>query len=224
MRYLLTLLFLAALPVAAAQPYHLELEANPAAPFPYLGKFGTVELHVYRGGVRAEALWLNAMSRANAPTVTVANPLGRMYVDVPLRDISGIVAKLAGGKAGIEHAARPRVGSTMRGKVKGIDATRYRLLYGDNAWIDYWTTTSLGDNPQLRAIADQLVRGVSPGTADAARTIPGIPLYIELHFRRFDKLPLLTTKSLTLTADDEQDALTLGTLWVRASVLEKLWE
>jgi hypothetical protein len=222
----ITALLLAALSSFAAtpQPYHLELEANPAAPFPYLGKFGTVELHVYRGGVRAEALWLNAMSRNSAPGVTVANPLGRVYVDVPLRDIAGIITKLSGGKAGVERLARPYLGSTMRGKVKGIDATRYRLMYGANAWIDLWTTSALPDNPQLRSIADQLVRGVSPATADVARRIPGVPLYIELNFRRFEKLPLLTVKKLTMSADDEEDALTLGKLWVRNEVLEKLWE
>lgn len=228
MRRLLVLALFAfpllAAPAKAPQPYHLEMEANPAAPFPYLGKFGTVELHVYRGGVRAEALWLNAMSRSNAPTVTVANPLGRVYVDVPLRDIAGIVTKLSGGQVGVERTAKPTLGSTIRGKVKGIDATRYRLVYGANAWIDLWTTTALPDNPQLRAIADQLVRGVSPATADVAKKIPGIPLYIELNFRRFEKLPLLTVKKLTMTADDEEDALTLGKLWVRANVLEKLWE
>jgi hypothetical protein len=227
MRFVLvTTLLLAALSSFAAtpQPYHLELEANPAAPFPYLGKFGTVELHVYRGGVRAEALWLNAMSRNSAPSVIVANPLGRVYVDVPLRDIAGIVTKLSGGTAGVERLAKPYLDSTMRGKVKGIDATRYRLMYGANAWIDLWTTTALPDNPQLRAIADQLVRGVSPATADVAKRIPGLPLYIELNFRRFQKLPLLTVKKLTMSADDEEDALTLGKLWVRNEVLEKLWE
>ena len=77
-RLILALLLSAlALPALASTPYHLELEANPAAPFPWLGKFGSIELHVYRGGVRAEALWLNGMSRNGAPSVTVANPLGR---------------------------------------------------------------------------------------------------------------------------------------------------
>ena len=39
-----TMFFAAALVAAAsfaATPYHLELEANPAAPFPYFGRFGT---------------------------------------------------------------------------------------------------------------------------------------------------------------------------------------
>src|SRR4051812_46878622 len=73
-----------ALAQAAPPRYHLELEANPAAAFPYLSKFGTsIELHVYPSGVRAEALWLNSFSKNGAPAVTVANPLGRMYVDIP---------------------------------------------------------------------------------------------------------------------------------------------
>jgi len=30
--------------------YHLVLEANPTVPFPFLGRFGTVEIHVYPAG------------------------------------------------------------------------------------------------------------------------------------------------------------------------------
>jgi hypothetical protein len=223
---LLIVLLLSALPVFAQQPraYHLELEANPGAPFPYFGRFGKVDLHVYRGGVKADALWLDAMSRNGAKAVTVANPLGRMYVDVEVRDIAGIVAKLAGGKAGVERLAKPERGPSIKGKVKGIDATRHRLVYGPNAYIDYWTTATIPENPQLRAVVQELVRGVSPGTADVAKTISGTPLYIELNFRRFEKVPLLTFKKLTLAAEDEEDALTLGRLYVKASLLEKLWE
>src|ERR1043166_2229707 len=50
-RLLAILLF--ALPSFAAQPYHLQLEASPAAVFPYLGKFGTVDLPVSAPGVPA---------------------------------------------------------------------------------------------------------------------------------------------------------------------------
>lgn len=227
MRHLITvLLFALAVPLFAATPqaYHLELEANPAAPFPWLGRFGAVELHVYRGGVRAEALWLNGMSRNGAPAVTVANPLGRMYVDVPVRDIAGIMTKLAGGKAGVERSARPVLTSTLKGQVKGIDATRYRLSYGPTAYIDLWTTSVIPENPQLRAVAYELVRGVSPGTAEVAKKIPGVPVYIELNFRRFQKLPLLKVNKLTFAAEDEEDALTLGSMWIRAGALEKLWD
>src|SRR5690349_3750285 len=79
-RTLLVLVLLAAASTASAatppQRYHLELEANPAAPFPYLSKFGTdIEVHVYPSGVRLEALWLNSFSRNGASAVSVANPL-----------------------------------------------------------------------------------------------------------------------------------------------------
>ncbi|MFP5247186.1 MAG: hypothetical protein ACLGH0_10870, partial [Thermoanaerobaculia bacterium] len=101
---------------APAKPYHLELELTPEAAFPYLGKFGTVDLHVYAGGVRGEALWLHGFSRNGAPSVTVANPLARMYVDVATAEIEPILAKLAGDEAGQERLAKPAVGPKMSGK------------------------------------------------------------------------------------------------------------
>ena len=43
-----------------------ELEATPAAAFPYLGRFGAVDLHVYATGVRADLLWLKGLSTNGA--------------------------------------------------------------------------------------------------------------------------------------------------------------
>ena len=220
---LLTLVLLAA-PLSAAQRYHLELEANPAAAFPYLGRFGAVEVHLYPSGVRAEALWLNSFAKSNSTAVTVANPLGRMYVDVPIREIAPILQGMAGDRATVERSAAPARGPSVAGKVHGLAATRHRLVYGPNAWIDYWTTTAIPDNPQFRTIAQQLVAGLSPGTAAVARTIPGVPIYVELNFRRFKKVPLLKVKSLTFnpSAEEEKDALELGSFYVRAPLLDKL--
>src|SRR5216684_1765668 len=67
---------------APPRPYHLQLEANPA-PFPFLDRFGTVTLHVYPHGVRANTFWLNGFSRNGSETVTVMNPVARMYTKVP---------------------------------------------------------------------------------------------------------------------------------------------
>ena len=47
---------------------------------------------------------------------------------------------------------------------------------------------------------------------------------MELNFRRFKKVQLLKLKKLTMSADDEKDALTLGPMYVRAAVLEKVFE
>ena len=49
-------LIVSTFPLFAAQPYHLELEAAPAAVFPYLGKFGTVELRKLRHLSRSKKL------------------------------------------------------------------------------------------------------------------------------------------------------------------------
>ncbi len=227
-RTLLVLSFTLAATIASAAPrYHLELEANPAAPFPWLSKFGTsVELHVYPAGVRIEALWLNSFSRNGASAVTVANPLGRMYVDVPVAEIAPTLRKLAGSDAGVEKIAVPAQGPVLRGKVHGIDATRHRLVYGREAWVDIWTTDAIPENPQLRRIADQLIAGISPGASKFAKSISGTPVHIELNFRRFRKVELLKVKELTfnVSAEDEKDALELGPIYVRAPLLDKLFE
>lgn len=208
---------------AAAQPYHLELEATPEAVFPYLGRFGNVELHVYGGGVRAEALWLNAFSRNDAPAVTVVNPLARMYVDVQVDEIASILTRLAGAAGAAERNAVPVMGPKLAGEVKGIRATRHRLVYGPEAWIDIWTTDVIPTNRQMQRIVTQVVRGISPETGAFAEKIPGTPVYVEMNFRRFKKVTLVRMKSLKRTADDEEDALTRGSLYIRASVLEKLF-
>lgn len=207
---------------AAPRPYHLELEVTPKAAFPWLGRFGDVDVHVYPAGVRGEALWLNAMSRTGAKQVTVVNPLGRMYVDVATSEIAPTLARLAGSSAGAERAARPALGPTMKGKVKGIAATRHRLVYGPNAWIDVWTTDVIPANPQLRLLVRNAIAGISPGTAAVADKLPGTPVYVELNFRRFRKLPIVRLKKLEFGPTDEEDALTLGKLYVRAGLLEKL--
>lgn len=219
----LLVLFVLALPALAAQPYHLELEASPAAVFPYLGKFGTVELHVYQGGVRAETFWLDGFSRNGDAAVTVMNPLARMYVDVPVEDIAPTLLKIAGAAGALERSLAPVIERPVRGTVGPIAATRYRLTYGPSGWIDIWTTTAIAENAQLRTLVDEFVRGISPGTARVSRSIRGTPIYVELNFRRFRKVPLLRLKKLTLAADDEKDALTLGSFYIRHKLLELLF-
>src|SRR5687767_5621697 len=115
------------LPLSA---YHLELEAQPAGVFPYFAKFGTIDLHVYDGGVRADTIWLDAFSRNGSTTITVLNPLARMYGDMPISQIPVIIDTL-GTVGDVERAAVATLVSKARGKVKGLPAIRYRLVYGE---------------------------------------------------------------------------------------------
>ena len=50
------------------------------------------------------------------------------------------------------------------------------------------------------------------------------PIAVTLNFRRFHDVQLLKIKKLTFAADDEEDALTLGSLYMRAPFFEKLWQ
>ena len=208
--------------LAAPKAYHLELEAYPAAPFPFFSKFGSVDLHVYSGGVRADSFWLKGFSRNGSKTITAMNPVLRMYTDVPIADVQSIVSKLASSNP-VAEGGPPPVQGPLRGKVGVLKASRYRLVYGPAAWIDLWTTTDIPTNPQLRSIVDSLLRGISPLTANAARNIPGTPVYVELNFRRFQKVPLVKFKKLTFDNAGEADALKVGTLYFKAPLLDSIW-
>ena len=212
--------FVAATP-QKPRTYHLELEAYPAAPFPYFKKFGTIDLHVYPKGVRAESFWLSGFSRSGTKTVTIMNPVARMYTDVPLTEITTMIknASMSDPLA----ASKPPLEGPMPGRVGTTNASRYRLIYGPEAWIDVWTTREVPENAQLRAIVDSMVSGISAPTAQVTRTIPGTPVYVELNFRRFKKTPFLKLKKLTWNNAGEADALKVGSYYMRAPFLDAIW-
>jgi hypothetical protein len=156
--------------------------------------------------------------------VTVMNPLGRMYVVVQVDEIAPILTRLAGAAGAVERNAEPVMGPKLKGEVKGIPATRHRFVYGPEAWIDVWTTDVIPANRQMQRIVTQVVRGISPATGELAEKITGTPIYVEMNFRRFEKVVLVRMKKLTRKADDEKDALTRGKMYIRATVLEKLFK
>lgn len=221
---LIALLLLTATASQAAQPYHLVLEANPAAPFPFLSKFGTVTIHVYPAGVRAETFWLNGFSTNGSPAVTVENPLGRMYTDVPIPQISATLHRLSNLGKSIEGVAPMAMQKPMGGAVHGMPAVRYRLQYGPQAWIDVWTTSVLAENPQYRAIIQQFVQGISPATSSVMRAIPGTPIYVELNFRRYQKLPLLKLTKFEHSDEGATEALKTGSFYFKAPLLDAIWK
>jgi hypothetical protein len=209
------------LATAHPKPYHIELVANPAAPFPFLSKFGTMTLHIYPAGVRADTFWLNGFSRNGTPTVTVENPYGRMYTVVPMSEITNIMRKMAQEDT---QTSAPSIAPPISGKVRGIAARRYRLMYGPEAWIDVWTTVVVPENPQLRTIITAFVQGVSPATAESIKSIPGTPIYVELNFRRYKKLPLVRLKSFSLSNVGQENALKVGMLYFKAPLLDQIWK
>src|SRR5712691_10354465 len=209
------------LATAQPKPYHIELVANPAAPFPFLSKFGTMTLHIYPAGVRADTLWLNGFSRNGTPTVTVENPYGRMYTVMPVSEITSIMRKMANEDV---QSSAPSIAPPVSGSVRGIAARRYRLLYGPEAWIDVWTTQVIPENPQLRTIITAFIRGVSPPTAESIQSIPGTPIYVELNFRRYKKLALVRLKRFSLSNVGQENALKVGTLYFKAPLLDQIWK
>jgi hypothetical protein len=218
----LALFFVALSARAANEQYHLTLEAHPTAPFPFLAKFGTVTLDVYPAGVRAGSFWLNGFSRTGATAVTVENPIWRMYTEVPIAQVASILHKLS--TAGVENAKPESIGKPAGGAVKGIQAMRYRLKYGPEAWIDVWTTRVIPENPQLRALVVELVNGISPPTAATMRAIPGTPVHVELNFRRYKNVKLVELKKIRFDTAGQDEALSIGKLYFKAPLLDQIWK
>lgn len=206
---------------SSTAPYHLTLEIRPAAVFPYLAKFGKVEVDVYPSGVAGEALFLSGFSRNGTRSITVMNPVARIYSDVPLSEISSILKTI--GSFGPEHDAVPAAGPRITGKVEGIAATRHRLVFGPTAWIDVWMTSAVPENPQLRRIVDEVVTAISPGTGQMLSKIRGTPVYVELNFRRFKKVALVRPRTLNADTGGEAEAMKLGSFYMR-SPFDKLWQ
>lgn len=214
----------AAKPAAAAKPYHIELEANPAAPFPYLSKFGTVKLHVYPSGVRAESAWMNGFSKDGSNAITVLNPTLKMYFDVPIDEIGNMLAKLGGMSNPKSYNAIATVEPPVRERLNGIDVSRYRARYTQTAWIDIWTTTAVPDNAQLQKIVNQIVYNISPGTGALTRFIPGVPVRVELNFTNYKKVALVTLKSMKMDATGESAALSTPESYTKAPMIEEMWK
>jgi hypothetical protein len=203
----------------ATLPYHLQLEANPAAPFPLLNKFGVVTLHVYPTGVRADSMWLNGFSR-DGVNVTVENPLARMYTEVPAAQFAATLERMA--HAEVNEGAAPPLAPPVAGKVGGMSAERHRLIYGPDAWIDVWTSRSVPENAQLKMLVDGFVRGVAPLTANVLRSIPGTPIYVEINFAHYKKMPIVWVKSFVANSAGEAEALHVGRFYFKVPLIDAL--
>jgi hypothetical protein len=200
--------------VFASAPYHLELQSSPAVVLPLLGKFGTMEIHVYDGGVRVESLAFDSFSRNGSSTVTLLNPIARLYTEVPIDEFPSLIERITG----IHRSAAdvvPKVAAPIAGKVNGLDARRYRLSWTPTDWMDVWTI-AVPESPQLRRVVDAFVRHFAPHTAGPLARIPGNPVYVELNTVDHPKFPLLQMRSLKMDDHGEDKALHVGKWFFKA--------
>lgn len=216
------LLFIAA--AANAAPYRLDLEFTPTAPFPFLSKFGKIDLSVYPGGVHGASTLLEGYSRNNSPQLTILSPYSRVYSDVALAELRQLMltpsrseTEVVPGITNLKIAPNP-----LKGTVRGVPATRYRIVLGSNAWLDVWTTNVVPKNPQFHAIQMQFLSAISRAAAQTAARIPGMPIYVELNTRRFQKVPILRLKQIVKSSEGEADALSTGKFYVKSPLLKLL--
>ena len=199
------------------EPYRIDLELHPMAPFPFLSKFGSVDVSVFPGGVRADTLLVDAFSRVGTRGVTVENDVARTYFELTTADVRSLLLTLSGSKNEIMPGLPqfPVAKDVISGPVRGVPAKRYRVVLGNEAFIDVWTTTVVPKNAQFHMLETELLRTVSAPAASLSSTIPGMPIFVELNTRRFKKLPLLKLKQIVRSAEGEAEALSVGALMMK---------
>lgn len=204
--------------------YRIDMELNPAAPLPFLSKFGKIDLSVYPGGVYGESTLLEGYSRNNSAQLTILSPYSRVYSDVNLTELRQLMLTLSRSDSEVVPGLRElKIGpNPQKGAVRGIPATRYRIVLGNNAWLDVWTTDVVPKNPQFHALQMQFIGAISRAAAQTAARIPGMPVYVELNTRRFQKVPILRLKQIVHSSAGETDALSTGHFYIRSPVLKLL--
>ena len=60
-------------------------------------------------------------------------------------------------------------------------------------------------------------------TARSLRSIHGMPLYVELNFSHYRKLPFVRLKSFVTTNAGQDKALSVGRYYFHAPLLDALW-
>ena len=87
-------------------------------------------------------MWIDSFSRNGSSTITLLNPVARVYTEVPVEEFPGLIAQIVGIRNQPDVDV-PRLLPPISGKVNGIAAQRYRLQYDTDEWMDVWTTSSV---------------------------------------------------------------------------------
>ncbi|MGH9456704.1 MAG: hypothetical protein ACRD2J_03580 [Thermoanaerobaculia bacterium] len=224
-RLMILLLLTGALPAGASAGYRLDLELNPAAPFPFLERFGSIDISVFSDGVSGKALVLRGFSRNGSDEITVMHRLARVYLDIPIPRLQSILLALSGS----DTEVMPGLGSLpvskpVRGRVGGLEALRYRIQLGPESSMDVWTTTAIEPNPHYLRLAREFAATISQSAGDLARQLQGMPVYIEMNTTHHRKVTLLRVKGFAKDAEGASDELRVGSVYVQAPGTELIFD
>jgi hypothetical protein len=78
------------------------------------------------------------------------------------------------------------------------------------------------ENAQLKMLVDGFVRGVAPLTANVLRSIPGTPIYVEINFAHYKKMPIVWVKSFVANSAGEAEALHVGRFYFKVPLIDAL--
>jgi hypothetical protein len=193
-----------ALLFAASAAFHLQLESNAASAFPLMKRFGTISIEVYPHGFRATTIWLRGFAINGQNTITIENPVSRTWSRKPMSALGDLVRFVHPKPVSV---GAPRSVQTSTGKVGKLASRRYRVVYGENDYVDVWTSNAIGPSPALRAAIDEIVAAVAPASRSVLQKIPDTPVFVEMNIGPYRKVAILTTRGVAFNATGESEAL-----------------
>lgn len=205
--------------------WRVDLELTPGAALPFFGRFASADVSIYPEGMTASSTFLRAWIRNQAGAVRVEHVIARLYSDVPVSSIRPTLLSLAGVRDSVIPSLNLRVDPPQKGKVRGLDAHRYRMRFTKQGYLDVWTTTVFPENQEFRRLQREFLTAVSPSAAAAAAKLPGTPVYVELNTPRHQKVVLLRLDKVVIDVprDEREKALSTGRVYAKAPFSDRFW-
>ena len=204
--------------------YTLELTIRPVGDSPLIDRLGSVNLTVFPQGIHLDSTWLDGYSKRGTSTVVLKKPIARIYALMPLEGFRSVVRRMAGSDSELMPGlGNLTVDQKARGKVSGMPATRHRIMLGEGAWVDVWTSDTIPHNSQLQRLTVEILSAVSEDAGRLSGQISGVPVFIQINTADHPKETILAIRSLRRSSAGAAEMLDVGSFYLRVSAAERLW-
>jgi hypothetical protein len=208
---------LAVLPTTLAETISdYELVYRVESPFRSVNAVGKIELTVFPAGIRGDSLFFSGFSKSGEEDLIVMSRLTRMYGRIPVDTVTRVLEerlqpqeKLNAGSYSLSASGDERI-------IAGLSALHYRVHLGTGSHVDIWITEALEESEQFRRVVNQIIGALAAPIAPMLHALPGMPLEVTLHTRRFPDLELLAVERISLDGSRAPKSLKVGRFYLPA--------
>jgi hypothetical protein len=193
-----------------------ELVYRVESPFRSVNAAGKVELTVFPAGIRGDSLFFSGFARSGEDELVVMSRLTRMYGRIPVDTVTRVLEERLQPEEKLNAGAYSLSASGDERIIAGLPALHYRVHLGTGSHADIWITEALEESEQFRRVVNQIIGALAAPIAPMLHALPGMPLEVTLHTRRFPNLELLAVERMSLDGSRGQKLLRVGRFYLPA--------